>query len=49
MLLIKYAPIMEQNKTVNFELIGGEVTTIPGFLEILQKNKRIQWKKHSVY
>ena len=29
----------EQNKTVNFELIGGEVTVIPGFLEILQKIK----------
>ena len=29
----------EQNKTVNFELIGGEVTVMPGFLEILQKIK----------
>ena len=29
----------KQNKTVNFELIGGEVTTIPGFLDILQKIK----------
>lgn len=28
-----------QNKTVNFELIGGEVTTIPGFLDILQRIK----------
>jgi MoaA/NifB/PqqE/SkfB family radical SAM enzyme len=28
-----------QNKTVNFELIGGEVTTIPGFIDILQKIK----------
>ena len=27
------------NKTVNFELIGGEVTVIPGFLKILQKIK----------
>jgi len=27
------------NKTVNFELIGGEVTVMPGFLEILQKIK----------
>ena len=29
----------KQNKTINFELIGGEVTTIPGFLEILEKIK----------
>ena len=43
----KYIDIIEkickhyskQNKTVNFELIGGEVTVIPGFLDILQKIK----------
>ena len=27
----------EQDKVVNFEFIGGEVTVIPGFIEILEK------------
>ena len=36
----------EQDKVVNFEFIGGEVTVIPGFIEILEKVK--EYNGHNI-
>ena len=50
----KYVDIIEkickhyqaQDKVVNFEFIGGEVTVIPGFIEILEKVK--EYNGHNI-